>query len=117
MRLFIIASTITLMGGTPHCTFWAQEGECDTNPNYMYVYCKPACEKAGFIQKSYSDRCNRSNHTAAFGPQQIQSLFLNIAKEYPQYGPELVSVNDDNSMMSFSTQKDKIKPMKKRPSA
>lgn len=26
------------------CSFWAEAGECDNNPNYMHIYCALSCD-------------------------------------------------------------------------
>ena len=28
-----------------NCQFWAEQGECDTNPSYMHYNCRLACDK------------------------------------------------------------------------
>eukprot|EP00549_Striatella_unipunctata_P012183 CAMPEP_0118698160 /NCGR_PEP_ID=MMETSP0800-20121206/15022_1 /TAXON_ID=210618 ORGANISM="Striatella unipunctata, Strain CCMP2910" /NCGR_SAMPLE_ID=MMETSP0800 /ASSEMBLY_ACC=CAM_ASM_000638 /LENGTH=226 /DNA_ID=CAMNT_0006597901 /DNA_START=76 /DNA_END=759 /DNA_ORIENTATION=+ len=38
-------STAAKPNEDPNCDFWADEGECDANPTYMWKSCETACEK------------------------------------------------------------------------
>jgi len=47
LRLSLVAAAATEEGEDAHelCWFWATEGECDANPNYMLEHCRPSCRK------------------------------------------------------------------------
>ena len=51
-RNYALLLNLALLAGAqnnhPDCGKWANEGECDTNPGYMLLSCKDACDNASF---------------------------------------------------------------------
>ena len=58
-----------------NCVMWSRRGECDKNTAYMWSNCKHACTSAGFVQKSYDERCPRNKNNPALKEGDVDKIF------------------------------------------
>lgn len=91
LRLFVILLQTHLV--ISNCGLWAQYGECQKNPSYMFMNCKSECEAMGHKQKEYSQRCIRENNTEALPPFQLYKMFESILVNFKELEPEMVSMD------------------------
>ena len=75
-----------------NCDVWSQTGECDKNPEYMWLNCEYSCQSMGYIQKSYDDRCPRKKENPVLKKGDLDKV-LNHALTFSELQPELVSKN------------------------
>ncbi|KAL7567681.1 hypothetical protein ACA910_012020 [Epithemia clementina (nom. ined.)] len=63
------------------CTFWAQLGECEKNPNYMQMQCAPACLSCD--QLSFETRCpfDKTAPVAWSKKGDLDAMFTRIVTE------------------------------------
>lgn len=73
------------------CAFWAQHGECDSNPGFMKLSCPVSCDSCEWAD--FSKRCRYDpDAQLAVPPGAIGALFTSIDEgAFAQYKPRIVS--------------------------
>jgi len=68
----------------PDCTFWALEGECEANPDYMLLKCAPSCKTCHMIDFNF--RCPMPENIPeidAWKPGDLDKMFERIVATIP----------------------------------
>ena len=74
------------------CKLWADANECMHNPTFMWMKCESECKRVGAVRETYAKRCPfPKNATPALVGGQLDFIFDNIVRKYPELDPELVS--------------------------
>lgn len=68
----------------PDCSFLSVVGRCDSNPDWMHMYCAPACQTCPNIYE-YSDRCHPYFDSArdAVEGGELNQLLARIVQDHP----------------------------------
>mmetsp|Transcript_14262 Transcript_14262/g.30238 ORF Transcript_14262/g.30238 Transcript_14262/m.30238 type:complete len:579 (-) Transcript_14262:193-1929(-) len=70
------------------CTFWAAQGECEANPNYMKLNCAPACMTCDMLD--IRNRCPMGeDNECIWKPGDLNKLFENIVDDVDGTGEYL----------------------------
>jgi len=90
LQTLFLVGAVNLHNET-ECDIWANRDECSKNPGFMLNQCQSSCEKFGVVKRSYEARCPMKKDKGVLKPNEMQKIFDDILKNYPELEPELVS--------------------------